>query len=70
MKVLIEKNQYKKNIRNNYETYYKKSTLKKAAASKLCPSCYQPIGKGCGCPSRGPLKMKYDSPVYKQSCKY
>lgn len=52
------------------EPITKKVHSKKASASKLCPSCYQPIGKGCGCPSRGPLKMKYDSPVYKQSCKY
>ena len=43
----------------------------KKAPSKLCPTCYQPIGQGCGCKSRGPLKkMKYDGPVQKQSCKY
>lgn len=52
------------------EPITRKVHSKKAAPSKLCTSCYQPIGKGCGCASRGPLKMKYDSPVYKQSCKY
>lgn len=47
-----------------------KAHAKKKAASAACPTCYQPIGKGCGCPSRGPIKMKYSSPVTKQSCKY
>lgn len=43
----------------------------KKAEGKACPTCYQPIAKGCGCKSRGPLKkMSYSSPVYKQSCKY
>ena len=42
----------------------------KSKPAKLCETCYQPIAKDCGCRSRGPLKMKYSSPVYKQSCKY
>lgn len=50
------------------EPITQKVHAKKAAPSKVCPSCMQPIGQACGCPSRGPIK--YNSPVHKQSCKY
>ena len=40
---------------------------KKSTPNAVCPTCFEPIGKGCK--TRGSI-MKYNNPIMKQSCKY